>query len=206
MRCDELIKSLTELEDGMSLAQQAHLKSCRDCSGMVSDLEKIRLLACDLQATDEPSPRVWNSLEIALRREGIIRDQSAPKPFLTSFGARWGWARWLAPVAAAILVAIGTIEYRQSQASKQATDSFNPSAGSVIADLNDSEFLQEVSDRGPVVQAQYADGLRSVNDAIREARAALDSDPSDQDARMALMEAVQQKQMLFDMAEDRPLP
>jgi len=205
MNCNDLIKSLAENEDGISLPQQVHLRSCTACVALVSDLHKIRSIAADLRSIDEPSPRVWNSLEIALRQEGLIRSQSSSKPFVTSFGARWGWARWLVPAAAAILVAVGSIEYRQS-ASRHLGEYAKPAKLSVVADLDDADFLQEVSDRTPAVQAQYNDSLRSVNDAIRDAQAALDADPSDPDARRALMEAFQQKQMLFNMAEDRPLP
>jgi hypothetical protein len=205
MTCKELVTSLTEDEDGISLPQQVHLKSCTACSSLVSDLHEIRGVAVELRASDEPSPRVWNSLEIALRQEGLIKPQASYRPFITSFGARWGWGRWLVPVAAAILVAVGTVEYRQS-ALRHLGEYSSSGNTSVIADLNDADFLQEVSDRTPAMQAQYADGLRSVNDAISDAQAALSADPGDQDARRALMEALQQKQMLFNMAEDRPLP
>jgi hypothetical protein len=205
MTCIDLVTSLTEDEDGISLPQQVHLKSCTACSSLVSDLHQIRSIAPELCASDEPSPRVWNSLEVALRQEGLIKPQGSHRPFITSFGARWGWGRWLVPVAAAILVAVGTVEYRQS-ASRHLGEYSNRGNTSVVADLNDADFLQEVSDRTPAVQAQYADGLHSVNDAISDAQAALSADPGDQDARRALMEALQQKQMIFNMAEDRPLP
>lgn len=205
MNCNELVRSLAENEDGISLPQQVHLRSCTSCSALVSDFQKIRSIATELRSIDEPSPRVWNSIEVVLRQEGLIRAQGSPKPFITSFAARWGRARWLVPVAAAILVAVGSIEYRQS-ASHRLGEFSHPAKTTVVADLNDDDLLQEVSDRTPAVQAQYADGLRSVNDAIRDAQAALDADPADQDARRALMEAFQQKQMLFNMAEDRPLP
>jgi hypothetical protein len=206
MNCNELQESLAQNEDGISLPQQVHLKSCLGCSALVSDLQEIRSLATDLRMADEPSPRVWNSLEIALRAEGLIRTQSH-KPFITSFGARWGRMRWLVPVAAAVLIAVGVVEYRQSPSHHLGQFSSPPKAGVVaVADLSDTDFMQTVSDRTPAVQAEYTDGLRSVNDSIQDAQAALDADPGDQEARRALMEAYQQKQMLFNMAEDRPLP
>ena len=62
MNCNELVRSLSDQEDGISLPQQLHLKSCRACSSLVSDLHQIRSLAIELQSNDEPSPRVWNSL------------------------------------------------------------------------------------------------------------------------------------------------
>ena len=210
MNCGDLRNSLLESADGMSLPQQVHLKSCRDCSALMADLAKISALASDLRDLDEPSPRVWNGLEVALRGEGLIRAQRVPKPFITSFGARWGRARWMVPAAAAVLIAVGVVEYRQSP-SKQLADEASVKTVVAVADLNDADLndndlMQQVADRTPTVQAQYADGLRSINDSIRDAQSSLVSNPGDQEAHRALMEAYQQKEMLFEMAEDRPLP
>ena len=205
MNCGDLRNSLLESADGMSLPQQVHLKSCRDCSALMADLAKISALASDLRDLDEPSPRVWNGLEVALRGEGLIRAQHVPKPFITSFGARWGWARWMVPAAAAVLIAVGVVEHRQSPL-KQLADEASAKTVVAVADLNDDDLMQQVADRTPTVQAQYADGLRSINDSIRDAQSSLVSNPGDQEAHRALMEAYQQKEMLFEMAEDRPLP
>jgi hypothetical protein len=62
-------------EDGSTLEQQAHLKSLPECSALVAELNLIAASAIALRGADEPSPRVWNSLEIALRQEGLIRPQ-----------------------------------------------------------------------------------------------------------------------------------
>ena len=67
MNCVELQKSLAEAEDGSSLEQRAHLRACPSCSALVRELNQIVAAAGRLQATDEPSPRVWNSIEFALR-------------------------------------------------------------------------------------------------------------------------------------------
>jgi hypothetical protein len=68
MNCVELHHSLVEIEDGSSAAQREHLKTCRECSSLVAELNLIAATATDLRAADEPSPRVWNSIEIALRQ------------------------------------------------------------------------------------------------------------------------------------------
>src|SRR5271163_2043523 len=97
MNCVELQQSLAEREDGSSVEQRAHLRACPACSALVSDLNLIAAAANQLQGADEPSPRVWNSIEIELRREGLIRPPRTSRPPLPSFGARWGAARWLVP-------------------------------------------------------------------------------------------------------------
>ena len=52
------------------------------CSGLVADLNLIASEAPQLQEFADPAPRVWNSIEIALRQEGLIRE-----PLQADFGA-----------------------------------------------------------------------------------------------------------------------
>jgi len=66
----------------------------------------------------------------------------------------------------------------------------------------DQQFLSEVSQRDPGMRVTYENQLRSVNDYIREAQAYLDQNPGDEDARQHLMEAYQQKAMLYQLALD----
>jgi len=68
MNCVELQKSLEEIGEGASAEQQAHLKSCPECSALVTDLNEIKSAAIELRAADEPSPQVWNSIAVALRQ------------------------------------------------------------------------------------------------------------------------------------------
>jgi hypothetical protein len=107
MNCVELRQSLAEVEDGSSVQQRAHLRACPACSALVRDLNLIVTTAGQLRAADDPSPRVWNSIDIALRQEGLIRPVRAARPLVPSFGERWGAARWLVPAAAMLLLALG---------------------------------------------------------------------------------------------------
>jgi len=173
----------------------------------VEDLNLIAAAARQLQAADEPSPRVWNSIEIALRQEGLIRPQRADRSLLPSFGAAWGAVRWLAPAAAMLLLALGIYVRRESlprpvaeQAAVVAPAVANPS------DLNDEDLMQEVAADPPAMKTQYAENLRRVNESIRDAQGAVDESPNDPDARRSLMDAYQQKSMLFEMAMDRSEP
>jgi hypothetical protein len=67
----------------------------------------------------------------------------------------------------------------------------------------DQQFLSEVSQGDPGRRVTYESQLRSVNAYIREAQAYLDQNPGDEDARQQLMEAYQQKAMLYQMALDQ---
>jgi hypothetical protein len=201
MNCVELQQSLAEVEDGSSLEQRAHLRACPACSALVKELHLIVAAAGELQAADEPSPRVWNSIEFALRQEGLIRPQ---RPLLPSFSARWGAARWLVPAAAMLLLVLGIYVRRESQPGQVAQQ---PSVSAVnLSDLNDADLMQEVADNEPAMQTQFAENLRRVNESIRESQGVVDASPNDAEARRSLMDAYHQKSMLFEIAMDRSLP
>jgi hypothetical protein len=208
MTCIELQESLAEIEHGGNADQLAHLKTCPGCSGLARELDLIVSCAAELCAADEPSPRVWNSIEIALRREGLIRAPRTNHSVLPSFGSRWAWARWLVPAAAALLFAVG-IYVRQHSVRLDAVA--EPAISNAVADvalagLNDDDLLQEITRQTPAMRAQYADNLRRVNQYIRDAKGIVDANPNDEEARRSLLEACQQKSMLFELAMDRSLP
>jgi hypothetical protein len=207
MNCVELQRSLAEIEDGSSAEQRAHLEICPKCLALLAELNLIVSSASGLRAASEPSPRVWNSIEIALKQEGLIRPPRADRPHPASFAARWGFARWLVPAAAALLIVLG-IYLRQHAPSAPMAKALEPQplADMAVAGLNDDELLQEVADKTPAMQAQYQDNLRRANEYIRDAKKDVEADPNDEEARRSLMEAYQQKAMLFDMAMDRSLP
>jgi hypothetical protein len=201
MNCVELQQSLAEADDGSSLEQQAHVRTCPACLALLNELNLIVAAAGELQAADEPSPRVWNSIEVALRQEGLIRPQRTPVP---SFSARWGAARWLVPAAAMLLLALGIYMRRESQPAQLAQQ---PSvAAANLSDPDDADLLQEVAANDPAMKTQYEENLRQVNQSIREAQGVVDESPNDAEARRSLMDAYHQKSMLFEMAMDRSLP
>jgi hypothetical protein len=169
-------------------------------------LDLIVAAASELRAAEEPSPRVWNSIEMALRQEGLIRSQSARRSLVPSFAAQWGGARWLVPAAAMLLLALGIYVRRESlpnQLSERASLTV-PAANS--SDMDDADLMQEVAANAPAMKMQYEENLRWVNESIRDAQGLVDESPNDEDARRSLMNAYHQKSMLFEMAMDRSLP
>ncbi len=208
MNCVELQASLAEIEDGRSTEQRAHLKSCPECSALVTELILIASTAVELRGANEPSPRVWKTIETTLRREGVIRPQKANRSLLPSFSSRWGWARWVAPAAAALLITVGLYVRQHSLPQELERTAAPVDSGSdvAIAGLNDDDLLQEVAAQSPAMQAQYADNLRHVNEYIQDAKSVVAANPNDEEARRSLLEAYQQKAMLFDLAMDRSLP
>ena len=211
MTCLELRESLAESENGSRPEQRAHLKNCPECAALVADLLVIACAAGELRAAHEPSPRVWNSIEIALRQEGLIRPQKSRHSLLPAFGSSWGWARWLAPAAALFLIAAG-LYVRQYTGTHTVTPTVAkvtltpPVSDEMIAGLNDEDLTQDIAQQPPAVQAEYTANLQRVNEYIKDAKNDVDSYPNDEEARRSLMEAYQEKAMLFELALDRSLP
>ena len=70
----------------------------------------------------------------------------------------------------------------------------------MTASTADRKFLDAVS---PEMRSTYEGQLRAVNSYIRDAENYLKQNPSDEDARQHLMDAYEQKEMLYQMALDR---
>lgn len=210
MNCVELQHSLAEVEDGGSLEQRAHLMTCPACSALVKELRLIVAAAGQLQAADEPSPRVWNSIAAALRQEGLVRPQVQyirnGKPPVSSFAMRWGAARWLVPSAAMLLLALGIYVRHQALPIPLTQQASVAVPVTKTSDLDDDELMQEIAANAPAMRGQYADNLRLVNESIRDAQSMVDESPNDPEARRLLMDAYQQKSMLYEMAMEHSLP
>lgn len=269
MTCSDVRRVLPEMLDGapdsaFHIEFDDHVRTCPECSGLMSDLDLIASEAPRLAANEEPGPHVWAQIVAQLRAEGVIHEPLDGKrevratsagPILVprSQSQRWsGW--WLAPIAAA-LVAGGAYVISHKPAAQVAkieapapatatgaveTPSVNPASGSPAsspvskpdsaqqtahkpdkselasakssdvkssiepeASADDQQFLSEVSTRAPSMRATYESQLRAVNGDIRESQAYLDQNPGDAEARQHLMDAYQQKALLYQIALDR---
>jgi hypothetical protein len=219
MTCAEFQRELPDfLEEGGGSELQAHLNVCPICSELVASLESIVKEARMLQASVEPSPRVWNSIEIVLRQEGLIRRPQAAgqRSILRSLTRRWGVAAWLVPAAAMLLVGSAFFLYQRPGRSHQIADNSHvlppgvrvmsvPPISGNGSDPSDEQLLQEVSARAPLMRAAYESNLRDVNAYIRDAQDSVNANPNDEEAQQALMDAYGQKSMIYEMALDRSL-
>lgn len=214
MTCTEFQHDLPEIvEGGQTAEHDAHLKSCPMCAEMVADLKVITELAVTLRASDEPGPRVWNSIESALRKEGLIRQpQRESRAPVVAISRGWNRA-WLLPVAAVVLVALGLVIYRRPPASRQIAEQAPPAAAvrsspaaATAGDKNDQQVLDMVATHLPAMRAEYENNLRQVNAYIHDAEQSVQSDPNDEQAQQTLLDAYQQKAVVYEMAMDRSLP
>jgi hypothetical protein len=218
MNCAEFQEILPEgFEGGRTAEQESHLKSCPMCSGLVADLDLIAREARQLQAVAEPSPRVWNSIEIALRQEGIIRDPHLGPSLVPSIPRRWNMA-WLAPVAAVVLVGFGIVVYQRGSGDSKLSAHRDTPPHAAVANLQtsqkpsnvnnseDDQLLAAVASRSPAMQAQYASNLQNVNAYIRDAEDSAQADPNDEAAQQIVLDAYEQRATVYEMALDRSLP
>jgi hypothetical protein len=104
------------------------------------------------------------------------------------------------PVAATLLVIFG-VRYEHT------TPKETPKNISLAAnDVDDQQLLQTVQRRSPAMLASYEDNLRNVNSYIRDAEESAKINPNDEEAQRILMNAYEQKAMVYEMAVDRSLP
>jgi len=272
MTCSDVRRVLPEMLDGAPESAfhnefDDHVRSCPDCSGLMSDLDLIASEAPRLAANEdeEPGPHVWAQIAAQLRAEGVIREPAGDESHVREFEAtparprlvprsqpaRWS-AWWLAPIAAALIAAgsyvinhkpaaqiarvqapappaaAGDSDASVTAPSSGAPSSATPGAATSepastgqpksspvsskdelasvaqpAANSDDQQFLSEVSTLAPSMRATYESQLRAVNADIRESQAYLDQNPGDADARQHLMDAYQQKALLYQIALDR---
>jgi hypothetical protein len=68
--CADFQEKLPELfESGADLKEQEHLKTCEQCTALVSDLEYIAQQAKLLLPIHDPSPAVWENIQTSLSGE-----------------------------------------------------------------------------------------------------------------------------------------
>jgi hypothetical protein len=70
MKCAEFQAALANIIDsGGDRRQQAHLKICRKCSELVSELKYIADVAKRLLPMEDPPARVWSSIQRSLQQD-----------------------------------------------------------------------------------------------------------------------------------------
>jgi hypothetical protein len=205
MTCREFQETLPEqLDSAATTEQQAHRQGCRECADLYSDLVFISQQARLLQDIAEPSPRIWNSIEIALRQEGLIRAVPDGPTMVPSASRRWR-LNWLVPATAGLLLSFGVANYYLASHNSQPVDVAAATKDPSAMDADDAQMLDAVSLRAPAMRATYEANLQDVNAFIRDAKTSVDSNPGDEEARQLLMEAYAQKNMVYEMALDRSL-
>lgn len=75
------------------------------------------------------------------------------------------------------------------------------------ANINDDQqLISQLAQQAPEARSAYETSLREVNAYIADAQQAAQADPDDASARELLLDAYEQKEMLYEMATARSLP
>jgi hypothetical protein len=201
------------IDNGGDAAQQEHLRNCAVCSDLVADLKYIAEQAKLLVPMMEPSAKVWDGIRSSLQREGLVKNSPRRSLLSSTAVSRWGPATWLIPVAAALFLAVGLFYYQNRVASPAVTAEMQTSSGSettgaaavpvqfaAMSDAQDQQVLSDVAAHAPALSQAYQEGLQRVNAYIADERTLVASNPDDEQSRRALLEAYQQKAMLYNMA------
>ena len=207
MTCAEFQKSLPYIIDGGGTPEEKeHLQGCSICSELVSDLTYIAQQAKLLVPMVEPAEKVWTGIKETLKKEGRVKNASSPESLLGAISrSRWKPASWMLPLGALVLIAIGLFWYHDqlSRNNQQQAAAALPTMQSEPAAMgapDDQEIISMVGDSVPSARPIYEENLRHVNTYIADAQSEIATSPNDDDARLALTEAYQQKAMLYHMA------
>ena len=110
-------------------------------------------------------------------------------------------AAWLVPVAAALVIAAGLKLYRPAGIGD--TNPVSRVAAPAPVSSEDQQLLSTVAARFPAQQAKYKRNLEEANSYIRDAEQSIKADPNDVYSQQLLINAYEQKQMLYDLAVNR---
>jgi anti-sigma-K factor RskA len=197
----EVIKHLLDDYVTGDLSEEArppveeHVAACAMCSADVESLRQILARAAALPKAIDPPADAWSNI-----RSAIARDESATRAGGSISRSRV-WQRPYVLAAATILVAVlssaGTVLYMNAQRSGQpslAAARSNSSADATPATLaaftieennylRTASMLQDLLDQqeaalAPETVAQLRASLRTIDEAILEARSALARDPA----------------------------
>lgn len=178
-----------DLADDARPAVAEHVNACDICRSEVQSLERIRALTRELPTEVEPPAAAWAGIRSAIERDKTAVTEAAPvKPSR--------WQRPLSIAAAAAIVALlsssGTYLYlRQHPVGSTTASNRQDSAPATLAAftieennyLRTAASLQDLLDQqegslAPETVAQLKASLRTIDEAILEARNALARDPA----------------------------
>ncbi len=178
-----------ELPEDARAPVAEHVAACQICAEEVKGLQRVLARAAELPKSIDPPADAWNNIKAA-----IEKDEAALQPIPHRKGRLWSHPVLLA-VAASIVVAIlssvGTAAYLRSRTTSTATAAVDSGTPANFAAFTVEEnnylrtvgILQDILDRqesalAPETVAQLKTSLRTIDEAILEARNALARDPA----------------------------
>jgi hypothetical protein len=198
---------------------QAHLRTCRKCSSVVSDLELIHTEARSWSAAERDAPeRVWTSLRARLEQEGLIRETiPAHEDSANAQAPRAGWfsglfprlprpvlaGAYLAALVAAAFALSGPVNKRVNEARWLKGTQISTSPLSAQLNFDEQNSNSYVTRANPAVTASLHQNLALVDKYIALCEKSVNEEPQNEVARDYLYEAYQQKADLLTQMTER---
>jgi predicted anti-sigma-YlaC factor YlaD len=184
-----------ELDPEASAAVSDHLAGCAVCSGEAEGLRQVVARSAQLPRSIDPPPEAWTNIRSAILQESRKRrpDRSVAQEF---FRRRSALTLAAAAAVIAVLSSAGTALYVTSRVQGgENADSATHSSGTAVPAtlaaftveennyLRTANGLQDILDQqesalAPETVAQLKASLRTIDEAILEARSALARDPA----------------------------
>jgi hypothetical protein len=209
MTCQQFQEVLPYIiESGGNEEEEGHLRSCPACTELVQDLKYIAEQAKLLLPMHDPNPRVWTNIEQSLHREGLLSEGrmsrkghtlTYPTPTESKSWTPIGWMMALAAITALTAV---LVNYKPQLPAPPATAQ-NGSTQSVQLGSDDQQLISQMSQQDQRLGQAYEAALKEANAYISDAEKAVKLDPQDAAAQEQLVEAHEQKEMLYQMATAR---
>ncbi|HEX6627366.1 MAG TPA: zf-HC2 domain-containing protein [Gemmatimonadaceae bacterium] len=180
-----------ELPEDAQAPVAEHVAACDICADEVRGLQRVLARAAELPKSIEPPPEAWDNIKSA-----ILRDESSLTP--ARGGGRSLWWRHpvvfaaAASIVVAVLSSIGTAAYlhsRETRTQNVANQGAGTPASFAAFTIEENNYLrtvgvlQDILDQqesvlAPETVAQLKASLRTIDEAILEARNALARDPA----------------------------
>jgi hypothetical protein len=211
MTCQQFQEVLPYIiESGGNEEEEGHLRTCPSCAELVRDLRYIAEQAKLLLPMHDPNPRVWNNIEQSLQQEGLLPEgrmsrqgHSLTYPTPTQ-SKSWTPLGWILALAFITVFAAVLVTYKPHLPAQQATAQ-NSSTQPAQLGSDDQQVISQMSQQAPQVRRAYEAGLKEADAYISDAEQAVKLDPEDAAAQDQLVEAHEQKEMLYQMATARSL-
>ena len=184
-----------ELSEDARAPVAEHVSICAICSAEVESLRRILERAMELPKSIDPPAEAWSNI-----RSAILRDEKVAASPASGIGGAFWRVPWVMAAAAAVVVAalsstITALYLNSRVASRTASTAIGSSteiatpeslAAFTIEEnnyLRQASMLQDLLDQqesslAPETVAQLKTSLRTIDEAIAEARSALARDPS----------------------------
>ena len=209
MTCQQFQEVLPYIiESGGNQEEEEHLRSCAACAELVRDLRYIAEQAKLLLPMHDPNPRVWNNIEQSLQQEGLLPEgrmsrqgHSLTYPTATQ-SKSWTPVGWILALAFITVFTAVVVTYKPHLPAPQVTAQ-NNSTQPVQLGSDDQQVISLMSQQDPQVRRAYEAGLKETDAYISDAEQAVKLDPEDAAAQDQLVEAHEQKEMLYQMAAAR---